>query len=172
MLGTERCLLRPWRDTDLPALCALRNDISLQRELMARARGSSIAATRAWLERRTADPLDVLLIVASPADDSTVRGFIQLSAGDSTLRTALLGICVLPQWQGDGTAADALSLLSRHARDVLGLRKILLEVLADNDRAVGFYRKHNFEEVGTHRNHFPWAGKWLDVMVMEKFLGQ
>lgn len=148
----------------------MRNDIALQRELMARARGSSIAATRTWLERRTAQPLDMLLILASPADEATVRGFIQLSGGDATLRTAMLGICVLPPWQGSGTATDALSLLFAHARDVLGLRKIVLEVLADNGRAVGFYRKHGFLEVGTHRNHFPWAGQWHDVMVMEKFL--
>lgn len=170
MLSTDQVLLRPWRDADLPALCAMRNDIQLQRELMARARGSSIGATRAWLERRTVAPLDMLLIIASPADDSTVRGFIQLAEGDETLRSAALGICVLPQWQGHGIAADALMLLSEHARDVLSLRKIVLEVLTANERAVGFYRRQGFQEVGIHRRHFPWAGDWLDVMVMERFL--
>jgi putative acetyltransferase len=170
VLSTELVLLRPWREADLPALCALRNDVALQRELMARARGSSLSATRAWLERRTADPLDVLLIVASPADEATVRGFIQLSGGDATLRMAMLGICVLPPWQGAGVAADALSLLADHARHVLGLRKLALEVLADNGRAVAFYRRHGFQEVGVRRRHFPWAGEWLDVTVMERFL--
>lgn len=170
MLSTERVLLRPWREADLPALCALRNDVALQRELMARARGSSIAATRAWLERRTADPLDVLLIIASPADELTVRGFIQLSGGDASVRMAMLGICVLPPWQGAGVAADALSLLAGHARDVLGLRKLALEVLSDNGRAVAFYRRHGFQEVGVRRRHFPWAGDWLDVAIMERFL--
>lgn len=172
MLSTDRVLLRPWRDADLPALSAMRNDVALQRELMARARGSSLSATRAWLERRTAEPLGILLIVASPMDEDSVRGFIQLSEGDTTLRTAMLGICVLPQWQGTDTARDALSLLSAHACDVLGLRKLALEVLAGNGRAVGFYRKHGFHEVGIRRFHFPWAGEWLDVMVMERFLSE
>ena len=172
MLSTDQVLLRPWRDEDLPALCAIRNDVKLQRELMARAKGSSIAATRAWLERRTIAPLDVLLIIASLADESTVRGFIQLAEGDENLRSAALGICVLPQWQGHGIAADALTLLSEHARDVLGLRKIVLEVLSTNERAVAFYRRHGFEEVGIFRRHFLWAGDWLDVMLMERLLDE
>ena len=172
MLCTDSVLLRPWRDADVPALCALRNDVALQRELMARARGTSLSSTRAWLERRTAEPLDVMLILASPVDEGTVRGFIQLSAGDPTLRTAMLGICVLPQWHGSGVAAAALALLSAHACDVLGLRKLTLEVLSGNGRAVGFYRKHGFREVGVRLRHFPWAGEWLDVTVMERFLGE
>lgn len=171
MLSSELVLLRPWREADLPGLCALRNDVALQRELMARARGSSLAATRLWLERRTADPLDVLLVIASPGDEATVRGFIQLTGGDATLRMAMLGICVLPRWQGAGVAADALSLLVTHARDVLGLRKLALEVLTDNGRALAFYRRNGFQEVGVRRRHFPWAGEWLDVTVMERFVG-
>ena len=172
MLSTDKVLLRPWRDTDLPALCKLRNDIALQRDLMARARGASLSSTRAWLERRTAAPLDMLLIIVSPDDEATVRGFIQLSAGDETLRLATLGICVLPPWQGTGIAADALSLLSTHACDILCLRKLKLEVLSGNIRAIEFYRKHGFEEVGVFRRHFPWAGDWLDVTIMEQFLSE
>lgn len=170
MLATDRVSLRPWCDADLPALCAMRNNVELQRDLMSRARGSSLADTRAWLERRTAGLLDVLLILVNPADEATLCGFIQLSDGDATLRTASLGICVLPRWQGEGMAADALSLLSAHARDVLDLRKLTLQVLSSNDRALNFYRKRGFREVGVLHRHFPWAGDWLDVTVMEQFL--
>lgn len=170
MLSSDSVLLRPWREDDLPALCAMRNDIALQRELMARARGSSLASTRAWLERRTAGPLDVLLIITNPNDEALMQGFIQLSDGNMTFQTAMLGICVMPQWHGKGIAADALSLTSNYASDVLGLRKLLLEVLSDNDRAVNFYRKHGFQDVGVRRRHFPWAGDWLDVLMMEQFL--
>ena len=170
MLSTDRVLLRPWRDTDLPVLCEMRNDVALQRELMTRPRGSSLATTKAWLERRSVGPHDVLLIITPLADDAKVCGFIQLAGGDVTLRTAMLGICVLPQWQGKEIASDALTLLSAHARDVLGLRKLMLEVLSDNSRALEFYRKHGFREVGILRHHFPWAGDWLDVTMMERLM--
>lgn len=170
MLSSSNVLLRPWRDTDLTALCNLRNDVALQRDMMSRVRGSSLQATRDWLERRTAEPLGLLLIIASPTETETVRGFIQLSAGDATLGVATLGICVLPQWHGTAVAGEALSLVTQHARDVLCLRKIVLQVLTDNARAVGFYVKNGFHEVGVLRKHFPWAGDWLDVTVMERFL--
>lgn len=170
MLESDHVLLRPWSETDLPALSALRNDVALQRELMARARGSSLSATRAWLERRTEDPLDVFLIIAGREDTSTVRGFVQLTGADSTLRAAMLGICVLPPWHGHGVALEALELLCFHARDVLNLRKVTLEVLSSNSRAVSFYRKCGFHQVGVRRSHFPWGGEWLDVLVMERLL--
>lgn len=170
MLSTSNVLLRPWRDTDLSALCDLRNDVMLQRNMMSRARGSSLDATRDWLKRRTAEHYGVLLIIASPGDEETVRGFIQLTAADAISGSAMLGICVSPSWHGTEVAADALALVAQHARDVLCLRKIVLEVLTTNDRAVAFYLKHDFREVGVLRNHFLWAGEWLDVTVMERLL--
>jgi ribosomal protein S18 acetylase RimI-like enzyme len=62
----------------------------------------------------------------------------------------MLGICVLPPWQGIGVS---------------------LEVLTSNVRAIRFYKRHKFQEVGIRRLQFPWAGEWLDVTVMERILG-
>jgi len=53
---------------------------------------------------------------------------------------------------------------------VLGLRKLVLEVLSDNGRALAFYRRQGFREVGILQLHVPWAGEWLDVTVMERLL--
>jgi RimJ/RimL family protein N-acetyltransferase len=83
----------------------------------------------------------------------------------------MLGICVLPPWQGIGVADDALTLLVSHAHDALLLHKVSLEVLTSNVRAIRFYKRHKFQEVGIRRLQFPWAGEWLDVTVMERILG-
>lgn len=36
----------------------------------------------------------------------------------------------------------------KYAFDILGLKKLKLEVLSDNERAINLYKKYNFQEVG------------------------
>lgn len=170
MLTGHVAVLRPWQPDDLDALGAIRNDVALQRSLMARPRGATREATRAWLEQRNAGPLDLLLVIVPRGEPASVAGFVQLAQGDPTNRHAALGICVIPSRQGSGLAGDALELLAAHARAALGLRKIVLSVLSENARAVAFYRRHGFREVGVQRGHFLWDDVWLDVTLMERML--
>ena len=46
-----RIKLRAWQETDLPFLMQLRNNVSLQAQLLATARGSDEGAVRAWLRQ-------------------------------------------------------------------------------------------------------------------------
>lgn len=57
--------------------------------------------------------------------------------------------------QGMGTAENATKELIKYAFEVLGLRKIYLNVLEDNRHAIGFYEKMGFVKEGT------FVGQWF-----------
>lgn len=154
---------------DFNFLSALRNDPVLQRQLMLVLHTHSPAEVRAWIRRRTRDPQGVFFVVATASGDSAL-GLVQLTRMDTVNGTADLGICLGTESRGKGIAAAALQLLELRARREFKLRKITLRVLATNRRAVAFYRKAGFREVGLLRRHFLQDGKFRDVLLMEKFL--
>ena len=56
--------------------------------------------------------------------------------------------------QGQGVGGKALELLIAHARAALGLRKLLLEVRADNAIAIRLYSAAELNQVGVLKNHY------------------
>ncbi len=66
-------------------------------------------------------------------------------------------------WPGRGTDAAGVRLRTAH------LRKVSLEVLADDARAVGAYRKAGFTEEGRFRAHTWHDGDYRDVLRMATF---
>ncbi len=160
--------LRAPARADLTFLAALRNDARLQRQLMVQPRNYSPSDVRAWLRRRTRDPHGAFYVVA--AADARPLGFVQLTQMDSVNGTTDLGICLAAESQGKGIAAAVFRLLELRARREFKLRKIMLRVLTVNRRAIAFYRKAGFREIGVCRRHFLQDGKFRDVLLMEKFL--
>jgi phosphinothricin acetyltransferase len=53
-----------------------------------------------------------------------------------------------------------------------GYTKVVIQVLADNDRALRFYRGLGFRDVGIARQHVRLAGKFHDEVYLEKMLGE
>jgi RimJ/RimL family protein N-acetyltransferase len=169
MLQTEKTILRPPTDDDLPRLTDWRNDIALQVSLLAVPRPNSAERVRAWLARRLEDEQAVFFIVADRQTNLAI-GFVQAVNLDFVHGRGELGICLCPQAQGKGFAAEALSLLERYLVDRFRLRKLTLFVLANNERAMRFYSRQEFTQSGVLREHFFADGAYHDVLVMEKFL--
>jgi putative acetyltransferase len=164
-----RVRLRPPRDADLGVLLAMRNDAVLQSQLMAHARPNDEAAVRAWLDRRLADPGAAFFVLAD-ADSDRAVGFIQLLKLDPVSGHGELGIAVAPEAQGRGYGREALALLEAHAAGALGLRKILLTVLAANGGAIALYTRAGYREVGVLRQHYFHGGTYHDAQILEKLL--
>jgi phosphinothricin acetyltransferase len=72
---------------------------------------------------------------------------------------------------GKGLGRELLAELTRHAQ-AAGVRK-LIAVIGDSGNAgsVGVHRALGFNEVGVLKSCGWKFGKWLDVVLMEKFLG-
>lgn len=149
--------------TDFSLLAALRNDESIQRQLMIEAFVYSDVEVEAWIRRRTHDPQGAFWVV----DADGPRGFVQLTQIQSG--SADLGICLEANVRGKGVATEAMRLLVMEARQ-RGCRKLTLRVLRVNHRAIAFYRKLKFSTVDLKRRlHFD-GRHWRDVLFMEKRL--
>jgi ribosomal-protein-alanine N-acetyltransferase len=62
----------------------------------------------------------------------------------------VLSLAVAPERRGHGIGADLLRAARREAR-ALGLRLVVLDVAARNERAVAFYRREGFRVASEHR---------------------
>ena len=169
MLKGERLALREWREADVATIAALRNDIELQSLLMTRARPNPAERVRQWLAERASRTDMLFFVIASNADDS-VLGYVQVASIDAFQGTGELGICLRREAQGQGIADECCALLEGYAGRTLGLRKFTLRVLASNARAVAFYRRRGYREIGRLERHYPSEGEYEDVILMERFL--
>jgi RimJ/RimL family protein N-acetyltransferase len=171
MLTGKSVHLRAWREEDLPVLTELRNDVQLQAQLLARARGSRPEQVREWLHSRS-EKVDSLLFIISDCHSEEAQGFIQVSGLDTVDSHADLGICLIGKAQGRGKGGESISLLANYLREHWRLRKLNLRVRADNDVALRCYQKVGFERCGLLRQHIFIEGGWQDVALMECFLNK
>lgn len=162
-------MLRETRESDLPVLTGIRNDVALQLALMATPRPNTTERVEEWIQRRTSDPSGAFFVVAQ-SDGAQPIGFVQLVNIDPIHQHADLGICLLPEHQGGGRALEALRLLEGYASSTLALHKIVLRVLVSNTRAIAFYEKCGYRQVGILRAHHFQAGEFHNVLLMEKLL--
>jgi len=170
MITGKKIILRGWEADDLPALQLLRNNFQLQQQLMSIPRANSIAQIKEWLTNKT-KPADSIFYVIADSKSNQCVGYIQVMAIDLLHGLGKLGICVSPDAQGNGFGGEAITLLECYLVDVFNLRKVFLEVLANNSRAQGLYSKLGYKECGRLQENFFFNGKFIDVLIMEKFIG-
>jgi RimJ/RimL family protein N-acetyltransferase len=169
MLVGDKVILRTWTPADLPALQILRNDVPLQRQLMAKVMGSTIEQVQEWLTRRSTSSDAAFYVVAEKNSNAPI-GYVQLLGLDRQNTTGCLGICIDTRSQGHGYGAETLMLLTDYATKELHLKKINLQVLADNYNAIRLYKRHGFVETAYLKAHFDTGSGFADVVVMEKEL--
>lgn len=167
MLHGEHITLRALEREDLPVLHELLDD---DLELMARAsdtpaRPASLAELEHRFEERLeeSDPRTMRFVIE--VDDELI-GECELHFIDHFQRTCHLGITLGRAFWSKGFGQDAVRALVDFAFRDLAMRKVGLEVLADDERAVGAYTKAGFVEEGRLRAHAWFDGEIHDALVM------
>lgn len=169
MIIGDRTILRAWEDQDLPILLTMRNDFMLQQQLMALPKSNSLEQVKEWLSRRTKSS-DSLLFVIAEKESNCAVGYLQVVGIEPIHGVGHFGICISPNAQSKGFGGEATTLLLRYLCDVLGLRKLMLEVLAQNDGAQRLYKKLGFHEIGRMHKHHYLDQAYRDVILMERFI--
>ena len=77
----------------------------------------------------------------------------------------IITLCVRPQMRRSGIGSAMLALMKKDLRKK-NVRKIFLEVAADNLPAIGLYEKNGFAKIGARRGYYD----GIDAVVMEKSL--
>lgn len=89
-------------------------------------------------------------------------GTISLEDIDLENGHALYAISLRSFAKGNGTAMAATKQLLDIAFREIGLERVFLNVLADNERAKRFYQKAGFSYEGCFRRHLHLRGEWRD----------
>lgn len=166
MLEGDRVVLRPIQAWDRERLYELVETIEV------RALSSGLpplplsleeveARDRRWIEERHADSAWFAIDV-----DAETIGMCGLHEIDHYHQRADVGIRIGKPYWGRGHGQDAVRTLVDYGFSQLNLVKISLQVLADDERAVGSYRKAGFVEEGRLRDHTWYDGSRRDELVM------
>jgi phosphinothricin acetyltransferase len=163
--------IRPSRDPDLPAIAA----IYAHHVLTGTGTFETVPPTLEEMSARRADVLAKGLPFLVAEERGQVLGYAycqwfkprpayRFSAEDS--------IYLHPDASGQGVGKELLSVLCAQAEQA-GIRK-LIAVIGDsaNAASLGVHRSLGFESVGVLKACGWKFGKWLDVVLMDKSLGE
>jgi len=159
--------LRALETSDLERCHTWHNDRNLYDTLVGPFRFVSKQAEQAWLERRTTfSSNEVNLAICTKKSDMHI-GNIYLREIDWISRRAKMEIFIGEiNERSKGYGQSAIRELLSHAFGDLGLKRIYLSVLADNDAALKVYKKCGFIVEGRLRNHVFKKSGWKDLVVM------
>ncbi len=169
MLTGERVVLRAWERTDLPHIWTMYNDLEVEhRASDSRPLPTSLATLEARFDKRSSEPEPDKARFVIEADGELI-GECTLHFFDDYSHACHLGISLRRDKWGQGYGQDAVRTLVDYAFRYLNFRKVSLEVLADDARAVGAYKKAGFTEEGCFRAHTWHNGTYADVLRMAVF---
>ena len=104
------------------------------------------------------------------APDNTVLGLVMLTVDSNPRRRHAggLGIMVRTDCQGQGVGTALMKAALELADNWLMLRRVELEVYADNEGAIRLYQRFGFETEGRKREAAVKNGAYVDLLVMAR----
>jgi ribosomal protein S18 acetylase RimI-like enzyme len=96
---------------------------------------------------------------------------VEESMWDLSRHAGEFGIAVLPQFRGNGIGSALLDSVLGVASDK-GFKKVNLSVFHTNKHAINLYKRFGFKKVGRKSKQFYLKGKYIDEILMEKFIGR
>lgn len=155
--------IRPVRLADVEAIHEIRHQSSVQSSTLALA-SERLEDNRRFLEHLGSD--DHILVAEV---DGRVVGMAGLHVKQGKLRhSGVIGMMVHDQYQGRGIGRRLLVALLDLADNQLGLVRVELEVLADNQRATRLYESFGFAHEGRKRKAMRCGGAYADVLLMAR----
>ena len=101
--------------------------------------------------------------------DNKFAGVIELVEISNIHRNCEIQIAILPEYQGNGYAKEAMIKGIEYAFDFLNMNKLYLYVDVNNEKAVHIYQDLGFKIEGTMINQFFSNGKYKDSHFMGLF---
>ena len=129
----------------------------------------SVEDQRRWIEDRSG----AHAVVVATDDDGAVIGFGSLSPykeRPAYATTVEDSVYVHRDHQGEGVGRSVLAELLRLAEDH-GFHAVMARIVGDHATSIGLHSSQGFHVVGREREVGRKFGRWLDVVVMERLLG-
>jgi len=165
MLRGERVVLRPVEKDDLKKLHDLRSNVEL--EMLAG--GAWEPRPLAAYEKEFEKDLDshekgnfLIEVDGNVIGEIGLHDWRNRRAGSASFGVGILD----PNYLGKGYGREAINLLLDWSFRIMNYRRIHLQTLASNERAVRCYRSCGFVEEGRLRQDEYYNGAYDDVLVM------
>jgi len=156
--------LVPLAKGHLEELRQIRGDPEIAKWLIFPSDISAVEQER-WFERYLRDETYKIWVFV---ESGVVRGYGQLRRIDRLHRSAELGVVVAPNDQGSGRGRRIIRRLVAMARESMGIHRVWLSVLPDNERALKAYRACGFIMDGILRDAAFKDGEFRDLVVMSR----
>jgi RimJ/RimL family protein N-acetyltransferase len=172
-LADDAIVLRPWRETDIPAQLRIFSDPVFQ-AFSDWAPRTEAAARRALVEyeaaRRRGEQAEFALVASD--DDDVVLGGGSLNNVTLTQGRAAIGYWLAPEARDRGVAVRAVRLLARWAFDDLGIARLELTCGPDNTASQRVAERCGFTREGVLRSHMPFKGARRDTVMFSLLPGE
>lgn len=102
-------------------------------------------------------------------DKSTKKqvGMIDLFDFNPQHKRAGIGILIHPDFQKNGFASEAISLLIKYSFTYLQLHQLFANITTDNDKSLALFKKHNFVKIGIKKDWILSEGKFKDEVLFQ-----
>ena len=166
-MDSKEIYIRPFKDCDLLGLTELLNDLENQQLVGGSLKTMSEAEVLSWLNfKRSDEGTHIFAIICQ----DEFAGYLLITSIDRINGHAVFGINISRSSQGKGVGAIAMDHVHIFCKDKLSLRKLVLYVRADNQRAISLYKKLGYKSAGKLLNHIKVNGSHVANNVMEVFL--
>jgi len=168
ILNTKNSTLRALEPEDLEFLYAIENNESIW-EVSHTQTPFSKYVLKQYLENAHLDIFEakqVRLIIEEKSTKKQV-GMIDLFDFNPQHKRAGVGILIHPDFQKNGFASEALSLLISYAFSRLNLHQLYANIAADNSKSISLFTKHNFKKVGVKKEWIFSEGKFKDEVLFQ-----
>lgn len=164
--------LRRPEPVDGPHFWRMRNDLALVSGVMGFRLGVAGRTIEEWIASGGGVTHDDLLLTAVlVADGHRPIGYVKAYRVDRFSRHTWIGLSLFDQGDaGHGYGRRMMTQACDYLRDFVGLRKVSLEVLAANSRALALYHSLEFVEEGRMKSQHFTSGRFDDVLILSRFL--
>ena len=172
LLSDRVVALRRPEPIDGPYYWQMRNNLALVSSVMGFRLGVAGHSIDEWIASGGGVIGDDLLLTAVLVTDADRPiGYVKAYRVDRFSRHAWIGLSLFDEQDaGHGYGRRILTQSCAYLRDFVALRKVSLEVLASNERAVALYRDCDFSEEGRMMSQYFTGGRFEDVLIMSRSL--
>ena len=156
--------LERFNESHLEGITALYNEPAVTRQVLQ----MPFQSIEVWRKRLASDnEREIKLVALHPGQ---VIGSIGLEQFSRIRRShaGSFGMGVLSAWQGKGVGSKLLATALDIADNWMNLQRVELSVYADNEAAIGLYRKFGFETEGLFRDYAVRDGRLVDTLSMAR----
>lgn len=164
--------LRRPEPVDGPFYLQMRNNLALVSSVMGFRLGVNAQTIDEWIARGGGvDGDDLMLTAVLVPDAHRPVGYIKAYRVDRFSRHAWIGLSLFDERDaGHGHGRRMLTQLCDYLRDYLAIRKVSLEMIAGNARALKLYASLGFVEEGRLKSQYFTSGRFEDVLILSRFL--